>query len=209
MNINKLLGIIIYYFGDILIKIDFLDFKANFIKIKELKESVSFDYKIPKEFFDYIIIAEDKRFYSHYGFDILGIIRAIIHNLFKKKFEGASTIDQQFIRTITNMREKKLSRKLKEIILATQLKKSYSKNEIIYYYLMIAYFGTETIGLEAVIRKYNKDIYELDKYEISEIISRLKYPESSKQYMYKIKVRSKYILHKLKNNNCRSKGKII
>ena len=196
IKINKLLSFLIYFIGHIFLKLNFSDFRVNFNKLIQLKYHIKSDFHIPKFFLECLIIAEDKRFYSHFGFDFYGIVRAFIHNINYNKFEGASTIDQQLVRTVTKAKQKSLKRKVKEIILATQLKKLYSKNEIIHLYLMTAYFGTGLIGVESVIKKYKKESNDLSNIEIAEIISRLKYPESSKSYMKKIEMRSKYILMK-------------
>lgn len=196
IKINKLLGILIYFIGHIFLKLNFSDFRINFNKLIQLKSQINSDFELPNFFLDCIIVAEDKRFYNHFGFDFYGIVRAFFHNISYNKFEGASTIDQQLIRTVTQEKQRNLKRKVKEIILATQLKKLYSKNEVIYLYLINAYFGTELVGVKSAIKKYKKEAKDLSNIEIAEIISRLKYPESSKGYMKKIEMRSKYILMK-------------
>ena len=196
MILNWILGSFVYCIGRVLILLNVSTFKKDFDLIKLSKYKLKTDLKLPSEFYKFIVLAEDKRFYYHLGFDVFGIVRAFIHNILYGKIEGASTINQQLVRTITNSREKTLKRKLKEIILATQLKILYNKNDIIYHYILIAYLGTNLVGLSSLLKKLNKDLTLLTNIEISEIIARLKYPEPLTGKTEKIILRSNYILKK-------------
>jgi membrane peptidoglycan carboxypeptidase len=125
-----------------------------------------------------LISAEDHRYKFHFGFDIIAIFRAIRNNLLYNKSEGASTIEQQLVRTLTNNFEKNIQRKLKEILLAFSLKFIVDKKAIALIYLNIAYYGTNLDCLDKVLRKYNlKKGDFFDKEICAEIVSRLKYPE--------------------------------
>ncbi|WP_185279267.1 biosynthetic peptidoglycan transglycosylase, partial [Elizabethkingia anophelis] len=104
---------------------------------------------------DFLIIGEDRRYYQHKGFDVIAIIRAIRNRIFYNKKEGASTIEQQLVRVLTNQYCRTLKRKIKEIILATKLKKMLSKKEIALLYLRLAYFGTDKIGLENTLVSFS------------------------------------------------------
>ncbi len=190
---NKILGIIVLFIAKILVKINFSNLRENWEQICEVKSN---GYKIPEHFHYYLIISEDKRFYYHYGFDIYAIFRAVFHFVFQNRIEGASTIEQQFVRTVTNERKRSISRKLKEILLSSLVTKRFSKNNIINSYLSIAFFGNNLIGLNKVVSIYNKELYELNNKEIAEIISRLKYPQFHTINEQRIKIRSKYILNK-------------
>lgn len=107
---------------------------------------------------------EDKRFYSHHGFDVRRIAKATLKNAKARSFkEGASTISQQLIKNTHLTQEKTLSRKLKEWKLTRALEKSYSKDEILEKYLRVIYFGHNCFGLRAAARFYfNKTPAELD-----------------------------------------------
>lgn len=190
---NKIFGIIVFFTANILVKINFSNLRENWQRICEVKSN---GYKIPEYFHYYLIISEDKRFYSHYGFDIYAMFRAVIHFVFQNRIEGASTIEQQFVRTVTNERKRSISRKLKEILLSSLLKKRYSKDDIINSYLSIAFFGDNLTGLNKVANLYNKELYELYNEEIVEIISRLKYPQFHNRNEQRILIRSNYILNK-------------
>ncbi|CAI9678634.1 biosynthetic peptidoglycan transglycosylase [Elizabethkingia anophelis] len=153
---------------------------------------------------DFLIIGEDRRYYQHKGFDVIAIIRAIRNRIFYNKKEGASTIEQQLVRVLTNQYCRTLKRKIKEIILATKLKKMLSKKEIALLYLRLAYFGTDKIGLENTLVSFSLELEdELSDEICASIIARLKYPEP-KSYMSNkhalISKRTKYLL-KLRNEN--------
>lgn len=107
---------------------------------------------------------EDKRFFSHKGFDIKRIVKSIYNNLKAHSFkQGASTISQQLIKNTHLSQEKTLSRKLKEWKLTKQLEKKYSKEEILEKYLSVIYFGHDCFGLKSAANFYfGKTPEELD-----------------------------------------------
>ena len=78
----------------------------------------------------FLIVAEDHRYKYHIGFDIIAIIRACFKLLINGKKEGASTIEQQLVRVVTNDYRYTLNRKIKEIILAILLKRIINKKRI-------------------------------------------------------------------------------
>ena len=133
------------------------------------KDRFYLDYdKIPPEMINAIISAEDKSFFSHQGFDIKGIFRAITINienlLFKKSsnYVGASTITQQLVKNILLSNEKTLIRKIKEVILSIRIESKYSKQYILELYLNEIYFGRRSYGIAAAASNYfNKSIYDL------------------------------------------------
>lgn len=76
----------------------------------------------------FLIIGEDHRYYKHIGFDVVGICRAIYRDVFQGKREGASTIEQQLVRVLIEDYRYSIRRKIKEIFLATKLKRFANKN---------------------------------------------------------------------------------
>jgi penicillin-binding protein 1A len=106
---------------------------------------------LPKAF----IAIEDRRFYSHWGVDPLGIARAGFRNLLHRGgVEGGSTITQQLAKNLFLTQERTLSRKIQEAILAIWLEHKYSKDQILELYLNRMYFGAGAFGVEAAARKY-------------------------------------------------------
>ena len=119
--------------------------------------------RIPKSLKDAIIATEDRRFYSHWGIDPVGIARAVYQNYRRGRIvEGGSTITQQLTKVLFLTPDKSLERKLKEAILALELERRYSKTSILEMYLNQVYFGHGAYGVEAAARTYfGKSVSEL------------------------------------------------
>ena len=103
------------------------------------------------------IDTEDVRFYEHNGADLLGIARAVVNNLTGGDLEGASTITQQLVRNTVLSQEASditFERKVREIELAVELEKSYTKDEILVMYLNTINYGDGCYGIEAAAQNY-------------------------------------------------------
>lgn len=110
---------------------------------------------MPEYLIQAIITTEDRKFYRHSGVDLKGVARAIIKDVMAGEFvEGASTITQQLAKTLFLTPRKTLIRKLKEAMLAFQLERRYTKDEILELYLNQIYFGSGAYGVEAAARIY-------------------------------------------------------
>lgn len=109
------------------------------------------------------IAIEDKEFYNHPGFSIRGFARAIRENLYSESFaQGGSTISQQLIKNAILSPDKKLLRKYQEIVLALELERRYSKDDILEMYLNTIYFGEGAFGIQDASQKYfSKDAKDL------------------------------------------------
>src|SRR4051812_41258649 len=102
-----------------------------------------------------VLSVEDQRFYSHRGVDVIRIMGAVLVNLHSGRFaQGGSTVTQQLARQSFLTRERSLSRKIKEAILAALIERTYSKEEILELYLNKVYFGDGFHGVEAAARGY-------------------------------------------------------
>jgi penicillin-binding protein 1A len=100
-----------------------------------------------------LVATEDRKFYKHSGVDLKGITRAIIKDIKAGEFvEGASTITQQLSKTLFLTPRKTLVRKIKEAILAFQLERRYTKDEILELYLNQVYFGSGAYGVESAAK---------------------------------------------------------
>jgi membrane peptidoglycan carboxypeptidase len=168
-----------------------------FIEKSILRSSKKSTQQIPRIVTNLLIVAEDKRFLTHSGYDIKGIIRAIIKRLVSNKIEGASTIEQQLVRVITVRYEISMKRKIRELAIASLIAKKFGKLEIANTYLSIAYFGTSMNGYYAACRNLKINPKHISIEDAASVIARLKYPESA---IFSIKKqnniirRSKYIL---------------
>jgi penicillin-binding protein 1A len=101
------------------------------------------------------VAIEDVRFYSHFGIDARGIARAAYKNIIRRGItEGASTITQQLARNLYLTPQKTLKRKVEEAILAIQIERTYSKEEILNMYLNLIYLGEGAHGVESAAYTY-------------------------------------------------------
>jgi penicillin-binding protein 1A len=106
---------------------------------------------LPKAF----IAIEDRRFYSHYGVDPFGILRAAVTNVLHRGVsQGGSTLTQQLAKNLFLTQERTLQRKLQEVELALWLERKHSKSEILELYLNRVYFGSGAYGVEAASQRY-------------------------------------------------------
>ncbi|MEW6031556.1 MAG: PBP1A family penicillin-binding protein [Bacillota bacterium] len=120
--------------------------------------------QVPQHLIDAFIASEDIRFWTHYGIDLRGILRAAYRDIMGASFqEGASTLTQQFARNAFGLGyEKTITRKLQEVILAIQIERKWTKEEILTMYLNQIYFGHSAYGVQAASQLYfGKDVSEL------------------------------------------------
>jgi 1A family penicillin-binding protein len=101
------------------------------------------------------ILMEDRSFYEHQGFDLIGIIRAILANILRGgKAQGGSTITQQFVKNAILTTEKSYERKIKELILSYQIERKFSKDEILKLYFNEIPYGSTAYGIESAAQMY-------------------------------------------------------
>lgn len=129
----------------------------------EKRTPVSID-QIPAALKSALIVTEDRQFYTHSGIDLKGILRAVVKDIIAGQFvEGASTITQQLAKTLFLSQEKTITRKIKEAILAVQLERRYTKDELLVLYLNQIYFGSGAYGVESAAQLFfGKPASEMD-----------------------------------------------
>jgi penicillin-binding protein 1A len=110
--------------------------------------------KIPPLVREAFIATEDRNFYQHHGLDFGGIARAALADYRGGRFQGASTITQQLARALFLSNEQTMSRKIQEALLALEIERNYTKDEILERYLNIIYFGAGAYGIEAAAHTY-------------------------------------------------------
>jgi 1A family penicillin-binding protein len=137
--------------------------KQSFVKLNQ----------IDKKLIDAFISIEDKRFYKHQGVDLIRIGGALFSNLESGGIaQGASTITQQYVRTIFLNNEKKMTRKISEALIAINMEKRYTKDEILEGYLNSIYFDHGIYGvLDASIFYFNKTAKTLSLAECAALAS--------------------------------------
>ncbi len=118
------------------------------------RASITLD-EIPKCLVDATLTMEDRGFYRHWGVNIFSIARAFFQNIRAGRVvRGASTITQQLARNLFLTQERSLVRKLKEALLALEIERRYSKDEILSMYLNQIYYGCGAYGVEAAAKTY-------------------------------------------------------
>ncbi|MBN9552505.1 MAG: penicillin-binding protein, partial [Alphaproteobacteria bacterium] len=102
-----------------------------------------------------VVAIEDRRFYSHFGIDPIGLSRAMVTNLIGGHFsQGGSTLTQQLAKNLFLTPDRTLERKVQEVLLALWLEHKHSKDQILEMYLNRVYFGSGAYGVEAASRRY-------------------------------------------------------
>jgi len=153
---------------------------------------------IPEHVQEAFIASEDANFWNHPGVDPMGIVRAVLRNALKgKKAQGASTITQQVARNFLLSSEKKYSRKIKEMILATRVEEAFTKEHILYLYLNQIYLGSGAYGVEAAGRIYfDKHVAELTLAEAAMLAGLPQRPSdySPHNHWEKARARQLYVL---------------
>ena len=161
----------------------------------ELREHLPID-EVPQVLIDALLASEDADFYSHQGINFIALIRAFWFNMQTGSYsQGASTINMQVIRNLSQYKEKTLTRKLDEIAAAYFLDQYLSKNEILQLYVNIPYLGQyrsyPICGFSMAAKHYyNKSIQEITLDEAATLVGILpapglyrpdKYPEKAKK----------------------------
>ena len=112
---------------------------------------------IPEVLKQAVVSVEDKRFYSHGGIDPMGALRALWADLRGRQIvQGGSTITQQYVKNVFTSGERTLARKIREAVLASQLDRKETKDEILYRYLSTIYLGGGAYGIGAAAESYFK-----------------------------------------------------
>jgi 1A family penicillin-binding protein len=123
---------------------------------------------VPRSLQDATLAIEDKNFYSHPGFDLPAIIRAFIENMSGRSFQGGSTITQQLIKSSLLSPEQRISRKIKEVVLAFWTERLYTKQQILEMYFNQIPYGGTAWGAEAAAEVYfGKPVQRLNLAESS------------------------------------------
>ena len=150
--------------------------------IKGEKQSDYVEYEdIPAYFISAMISIEDKRYYQHDGIDYVAILRSAKSIIETKSLsQGGSTITMQLARNIYLSTEKSWERKIKEMFIAAELEKLYSKNKIMEYYLNNIYFSNGYYGIEAACKGYFN--CELNDLSLSQIAFLCAIPNSPSYY---------------------------
>lgn len=135
--------------------------------------------KIPLDLQNALIAMEDNDFFKHWGISVKGILRAVSRDILHRKVkQGGSTITQQLSKLIFLKPERTVSRKIKEIFIALQIEKNFSKQEILQMYFNQIYFGGGVYGVQTASKIYfGKDVENLTLSESALLIGIIPAPE--------------------------------
>jgi penicillin-binding protein 1A len=133
---------------------------------------------LPRHLIDAVLAIEDRRFFSHWGVDPVGLVRALVANYHAGRVvQGGSTLTQQLAKNIIVNSERTLARKVEELVLALWLETRVSKPDILEIYLNRVYFGAGVYGVEAAARRFfEKSARELTLGEAAVLAGLLKAP---------------------------------
>jgi penicillin-binding protein 1A len=148
---------------------------ARYGELKGINVDVS---ELPPHLVYAVMAIEDRRFYTHFGVDPLGLLRAVVRNTVEGRVvQGGSTITQQLAKNLFLSRERTLKRKIQEAMLALWLEAKLSKDQIMTAYLNRVYLGAGTYGVEAAAQTYfNKSARDINLREAATLAGLLKAP---------------------------------
>jgi penicillin-binding protein 1A len=171
---------------------------------------------IPKRVVSAFLSAEDKNFYSHHGVDPVSMFRAALTDVgrwhSKRRPVGASTITQQVAKNMLLTNELTMSRKIKEILLATRLDEALSKDRILELYLNEIYLGSGAYGVEsAALIYFNKSLDELNLSEAAFLAGLPKAPNNYNpaRYPQQAKTRRDWVLDRMAEDGSAPEKEIV
>jgi len=134
--------------------------------------------QVPAAMVQAVLATEDRRFYDHFGLDVIGLARAAWANLRAGGIvQGGSTLTQQVAKNLFLTPERTLGRKIRELMLALWLERRFNKNQILTIYLNRVYLGSGAYGIEAASRRYfSKPASAMNTYEAAMLAGLLKAP---------------------------------
>ena len=140
--------------------------------------------KIPVDLQNAVIAIEDDSFFKHWGISPKGVIRSAVRNLIARRVvQGASTITQQLAKQIFLKPERKFTRKLREVLLALEIERNFSKPEILQLYLNQVYFGEGAYGAQAAARNYfGKEVSEMTLAECALLAGLIRAPRANSPF---------------------------
>lgn len=203
-NIRRILGRespVFYSDGTTPLGVFFADAHRRYIDYRE----------IPHHFVDALVAAEDNRFFSHFGFDVVGIVRAAVKNVQAGRIvQGGSTLTQQTAKNLFKREDRSFQAKFKELIFALRLEYRYSKEQILEFYANQFYVSGNGHGLGVAARYYfDKEPKDLTLVEAAFIAGSVKRPnaynpfiqkgaEQVTQAKFRAQERARYVLEKMR-----------
>ena len=194
--------------------VTFLDRYGNEIGQRGIiqRDSVPVD-EMPDHVIKAVLATEDRRFFEHYGIDVLGLSRAIFENVRANSVvQGGSSITQQLAKNLFLSNERTLQRKIKEAFLSLWLEANLSKKEILQLYLDRAYMGGGTFGIEAAADFYfGKSVKDLNLAEAAMLAGLFKAPTKYAPHINlpAARARANVVLSNLVDSGFMTEGQVL
>ncbi|MGB9629482.1 MAG: penicillin-binding protein 1A [Thermodesulfobacteriota bacterium] len=178
----------------------------------EKREVVTLE-RLPNHLIQAFVAGEDARFFQHKGLDYTAILRALYRNIFSGEIiQGGSTITQQVVKSLLLSPEKRLTRKIREALLAYRIEKYLTKEEILYLYLNQIYLGHGAYGVGIAAEVYfGKPVEDLNLAESALLAGLPQAPAKNSPYQHpdQAKRRQAYILNRMLEEGMISHGEFI
>lgn len=136
------------------------------------KENYTQYEDVPEIYFKALVAVEDRRFYKHNGFDIIGTTRAIYNDIKAKELlEGGSTISQQLAKNLYFPKDNTLQRKIAEIFMAMKIERDYEKDDVLEFYVNGIYYGSGYYSIYDASKGYfDKEPKDMTDYECTLLV---------------------------------------
>lgn len=136
------------------------------------KENYTQYEKVPEIYYNALVAVEDRRFYKHNGFDIIGTIRAIYNDIKANELlEGGSTISQQLAKNLYFPQDNTLQRKIAEIFMAMKIEREYEKEDVLEFYVNGIYYGSGYYSIYDASKGYfGKEPKDMTDYECTLLV---------------------------------------
>lgn len=177
-NLIWLLSLPFFFASWICFRYNFLHVRNDLTRCRSILGRHSRE-QISDELYDVLRLAEDHRNALHFGIDPIAISRAFWRNSTRKGLEGASTIEQQFVRSCTGQYERTLKRKFREQVVAIKVSRIATKREICAAFIWTAHYGDLCSGPLSILSRFGCFPSDARFLESAELVARIKFPEPS------------------------------
>ena len=145
---------------------------AEVITELQSKENYTQYEDVPEIYYKALVAVEDRRFYKHNGFDVIGTIRAIYNDIKAKELlEGGSTISQQLAKNLYFPQDDTFQRKVAEILMAMKIEREYDKEDVLEFYVNGIYYGSGYYSIyDASVGYFDKEPKDMTDYECTLLV---------------------------------------
>lgn len=145
---------------------------AEVLEELQAKDNYTSYDDVPEIYYKALVAVEDRRFYKHNGFDIIGSFRAIYNDIRAwELLEGGSTISQQLVKNLYFPQDNTLQRKIAEILMAMKIEREYEKEDVLEFYVNGIYYGSGYYSIyDASVGYFEKEPKDMTDYECTLLV---------------------------------------